>query len=191
MAVTSTGPDEQSTAPPRRTALYSAIAVGVVLALLVGVLATRRPSSFRLTESPLLGRLAPPLAGPSLLGGDDFDLADQDGRFVLVNFFASWCTPCIAEHDDLLRFAVAHEPLGDARVVSVVFSDDRDRVERFFEERGGDWPVIDDSERIPEWGVTGVPESYLVGPEGRVRAKIVGGIDVDRLEDLLREQTGA
>ena len=72
--------------------------------------------------------------------------------------------------------------------MSVVFNDEPADVERFFAERGGGWPVVaDDRGRvIIDWGVTGVPESYLVGPEGSVRAKVVGGIDAERLEDLLR-----
>ncbi len=173
----------------RRTALWSAAAIGIVLALFIGVLATRDPATFRLADSPLLGQEAPPVASRSLLEpGAPFDLADERGRFVLVNFFATWCVPCREEHDDLVRFATAHREAGDARVVSVVFSDEPADVERFFAERGGGWPVVDDDRGrvIADWGVTGVPESYLVGPEGSVRAKVVGGIDAERLEQLLQ-----
>ena len=83
--------------------------------------------------------------------------------------------------------------IGDAEVVSVVFSDDAEDVAEFFDEKGGDWPVVrDDDGRIAtDWGVTGVPESYLVAPDGSVRAKIVGGIRVERLEELLAEARGA
>jgi cytochrome c biogenesis protein CcmG/thiol:disulfide interchange protein DsbE len=170
----------------RPVARWAALGAGVVVALLVAVLATREPSRFRLADSPLLGREAPAVAGRSLIDGTPFDLRDERGRFVLVNFFATWCIPCREEHPDLVRFAAAHRD--DARVVSVVFSDEPDDVERFFAERGGGWPVVDDGlgRVIADWGVTGVPESYLVGPEGGVRAKIVGGVDAERLDDLLR-----
>lgn len=182
-------------APPRRrTALYSAIGLGVALALVVGVLATRAPATTRVADSPLLGRPAPALAGSSVLaGGGDFDLVDQRGRWVLVNFFATWCVACRVEHPDLVRFSAAHAEDGDARVVSVVFSDEPDDVARFFTERGGDWPVLDDpAGRVAlDFGVTGVPESYLIGPDGTVRAKVIGGIDFDKLENLLaRAQAG-
>lgn len=173
-------------APPRRTALYGAIAVGVVLALLIGLLATRDASGTRLSDSPLLGQPAPPIEGTDLLDGGTYDLADDEGRFVLVNFFATWCEPCKLEHGDLIRFAAGHQVAGDARVVSVVFADEPGNVREFFEERGGDWPVVDAGDKATlDYGVTGVPESYLIGPEGVVRAKIVGGIDADKLEDLL------
>ena len=74
-------------------------------------------------------------------------------------------------------------------VVSVVFSDDPDDVRRFFDENGGDWPlVLDEDGRIAtDWGVARVPESYLVAPDGQVRAKITGGIAVSRLEQLHAE----
>lgn len=175
-----------------RAALVTAIAVGVVLAVLIGVLATSDPASSRLGDSPLLGRRAPTIQGASLLSGEAFDLADERGRWVVVNFFATWCEPCRAEHPDLVRFAAAHEAPDDARVVSVVFSDQPGDVERFFRERGGSWAVIDDTTGIvPAWGVTGVPESFLVDPGGVVVAKIVGGISAEGLEALLaRAQAG-
>lgn len=166
-----------------RVALVSAVALALLLGGLVFVLFTAEPSTNKLADSPLLGKYAPNLAG------DDYDLLDSTGEWVLVNFFATWCTPCVAEHDDLVAFSNTHAVAGDASVVSVVFSDDDDDVKAFFDERGGDWPVVsDDDGRIAtDWGVTGVPESYLIAPDGMVRAKIVGGVDADRLEQLLAQ----
>ncbi len=195
--VTETGatdaPEPGGPVPParrvRHTARNTAAGLAVVALLLVAVLATSSSGS-RLGESPLLGRPAPELAGPSVLaGGGDFELSSQAGRWVLVNFFATWCVPCQAEHPDLLRFSAAHAEAGDARVVSVVFSDDPDDVARFFDEKGGSWPVLDDAvgQAALEWGVTGIPESFLVGPDGTVRAKVTGGIQYEKLEELLAQ----
>lgn len=181
-------------APRRRhTALWVTAVLGVGLVLLVAALAASEPASTRTGDSPLLGKAAPDLQGPSLLaGGDDFALGDQDGRWTLVNFFATWCVPCRVEHPELVRFSATHAEVGDARVVSVVFSDDPDDVARFFAQEGGDWPVLDDpvGRAALEWGVTGVPESYLVGPDGTVRAKITGGVRFEGLEDLLEQARG-
>ena len=193
--MTDLGPPPAQAAPHRRhTARTSAILIGAVAVLLVTVLATRAPSSTRAADSPLLGREAPTLAGPSLLpGGDDFDLVDHRGRWVLVNFFATWCVPCQAEHPDLVRFSAAHAEAGDARVVSVVFSDDPDDVARFFADNGGNWPVLADpvGSAALEFGVTGVPESYLIAPDGTVVSKVIGGVEYDKLEELLARAQGA
>jgi cytochrome c biogenesis protein CcmG/thiol:disulfide interchange protein DsbE len=187
------GVGEEPEDRPRHTARWVAGALGVVAVLLVVLLATRQPATTRLADSPLLGRPAPALAGPSLVGGADFDLAGERGRYVLVNFFATWCSPCVREHDDLRRFSDAHAAAGDVRVVSVVFDDKPSDVAAFFEREGGTWPVIanEGGRATIDFGVTGVPESYLVGPEGAVRAKIIGGIDAERLENLLSDVKGS
>lgn len=180
--------DEDVLTPRRgRVALVTAGAVGLVLAIFIAILATGDPATSRFGDSPLLGKRAPELTGESVLTGEAFDLADERGRFVVINFFATWCEPCRREHPDLVRFDAAHRAADDARVVSVVFSDEVGDVARFFDERGGEWPVVDDTSGIvPSWGVTGVPESYLVDPSGFVVSKITGGITAEGLEDLLR-----
>jgi cytochrome c biogenesis protein CcmG/thiol:disulfide interchange protein DsbE len=75
-----------------------------------------------------------------------------------------------------VRFTEEHDPIGDVEVVSVAFSDDAARIQEFFEDNGGDWPVIpNDTNRVAlEFGVTGVPESYVVDPNGIVVAKFEG-----------------
>ncbi|MGK2956997.1 MAG: TlpA family protein disulfide reductase [Acidimicrobiales bacterium] len=175
--------------PRGRGILITAVVIGSLLAGFVGILATRDSSTARLAQSPLLGKLAPELKGLSLLDGATFDLADVGERFVLVNVFATWCVPCQEEQPELVAFDARHTQIGDVRVVSVVFSDEADAVKRFFAERGGSWPVLDDPDgRVAlDWGVSGVPESYLVSPDGIVRAKIVGGVTEKKLDELLAQ----
>jgi cytochrome c biogenesis protein CcmG/thiol:disulfide interchange protein DsbE len=176
-----------------RPALWGAIALGVVLALLVGVLATRSPASDRLVRSPLVGKGAPAIQGRTVDGSGTFSLDDHRGQFVLVNFFATWCTPCQAEHGDIKRFADAHAAAGDAAVVSVVFSDQTADVQRFFQQHGGSWPVVRDDDGViaTDWGVARVPESYLVGPSGVVIGKVTGGVTYAFLQrELAQLQAG-
>lgn len=181
-------------APERRhTARYVAIALGVVLALLVAVFATRESYDARIESSPLVGQPAPALTGQSIVGEPvRFDIGGGSGEWTVVNFFASWCTPCKVEHPELVTFSQRHALAGDARVVSVVFDDERADVERFFAERGGDWPVLDDPDgRVAlDWGVLKLPESYLVDPDGLVRGKIAGGVTADFLDGVLAEAQG-
>ena len=173
----------------KRIGLLSAVVLAVVIGALVFVLATAEPSTTKLAKSPLLGKVAPALAGRSVTTGDRVDLVDHAGSWVVVNFFATWCVPCQAEHDDLIAFSNAHAASGDASVLSVVFDDESSNVKAFFRKHGGDWPVVNDTDgRIAtDFGVTGVPESYLIDPNGIVRAKIVGGVVSDKLEALLAQ----
>lgn len=190
--MTATAPEPDELAPRRpRTALITAVVVGVVLAVLVGLLAFTDSGS-RLAKSPLLGRQAPPLEGDSLVEGGSFDIADSGGQFTLVNFFATWCPPCIEEHPELVRFAETHARTGDARVVSVVLQDEPDEVAAFFEREGGDWPVLADpsGQYAAQWGVAAPPESYLVAPDGTVLLKIIGGVTADYLDEVLEEAKG-
>ena len=95
--------------------------VAVVLLIgFVAILATREPATERRASSPLIGKVAPALSGETLDGGT-FDIDDQRGRWVVVNFFATWCGRAVEEHPELVRFDEAHAAAGDATVVSVVY----------------------------------------------------------------------
>jgi cytochrome c biogenesis protein CcmG, thiol:disulfide interchange protein DsbE len=179
-------------APRRRgVVLGSAIAVAVVMVALVAVLATRDPAQNRVADSPLVGHVAPPLSGetiaPEATAGSAFDLDRLRGQWVVVNFFATWCTPCIAEHPELVEFADRHAEVGDASVVSVVFDDQASNVAAFFAENGGDWPVLDGEGVILDWAVAAVPESFVVSPDGIVAAKLVGGVTADGIDDVIAQ----
>ena len=163
----------------------AAIAVGLVLAVLVAVFATRDSSRDRMTTH-LVGGVAPAVVGTAV-DGSTWDLDAHRGRWVLVNFFSTTCVPCIEEHPELVAFAEAHASTGDVRLVSVAFDDRPAAVAAFFAENGGGWPVLvtDTGQIAVDWGVVAVPESYLVTPSGHVAAKVVGGVDRNSLEDLL------
>ncbi len=159
----------------RRTAPWIAGGVGAALLLLVVVLATRVPADQKPVPSALVGRTVPRLVGTTL-DGQRFDIDDQRGRFVVVNFFASWCVPCRQEHPELAAFVRAHAAAGDVTVVSVAFNDTPEAIRAFFAQYGGDWPVIsgDTGPAVLDFGVSGVPESYVVSPARQVVAKFIG-----------------
>ena len=111
------------------------------------------------------------------------------GQVSLVNFFASWCVPCVQEHPQLRQFAEDTAADGTARVVSVVYGDKAERVEEFFADNGGDWTVLDSDEgrTALDWGVAKVPESFLVAPNGVVVARIQGGVLAADVTEVIAE----
>ena len=175
-----------------RRVLWIAVAVAVPVFLLVLVLANGEPAATRAVKSPLVGKPAPPIEGTTV-DGTAASLADLEGKWVVVNFFATWCVPCRQEHPELVRFAQSHEARGDAAVLGVVYSDNAQAVREFRDKEGGAWPMLADPKgRIAlEYGVAGIPESFLVSPEGVVVAKLLGGVRATDLDQLLyRAKTG-
>ena len=173
---------------PNRTAVWIVLPVAVAFALLIVLLATGEPASERAANSTAVGRLAPLIEGEDL-GGQWFDIDDHRGQWVVVNFFSTTCVPCIVEHPELVAFAEERAITSDAIVVSVAFDDAAANVRDFFLANGGDWPVIttDTGSIAVDYGVTAVPESYLVAPSGVVAAKLIGGITKDDLDNQIED----
>ena len=159
----------------RRGSLLVAAIVGVVTLCLVGVLVTRKSAADRADYDPLEGQPAPALVGTTL-DGKPFDIDQLRGKWVVLNFFATWCVPCQAEHGDLVSFDQRHQQAGNegVQLVSVVFNDDPGTVRDFYAKNGGNWPVVngDQGRMALDYSVIKVPDTYIIDPLGVVRARI-------------------
>src|SRR5690349_14169878 len=96
----------------------AAAAAALLAVALIALLATRPSASDVLADSPLVGRPAPAVRGAALTGGT-VSLSQYRGRYVVLNFFASWCPPCQIEEPQLVEFAAAHDKSGGAVVLGV------------------------------------------------------------------------
>ncbi len=166
--------------------------VAVALSLLIILLATRDPASKRAIDGRILGEVAPLIEGHDL-DGQPYDIDDHRGSWVVVNFFSTTCVPCIVEHPELVAFSKTHAATGAASVVSVAFDDSASSVAEFFADNGGQWPVLteDTGSIAVNYGVTGVPESYLIAPTGVVAAKLIGGVTAADLDARIVDLTEA
>jgi cytochrome c biogenesis protein CcmG, thiol:disulfide interchange protein DsbE len=171
--------------PRRRIAPLAALTAAVVLAGLVAVLVAQ-PGGERYADSPIVGRSAPAITGETF-EGDTVEVERYRGRWLVVNFFATWCVPCIEEHPDLVEFHEAGRRSGEAAVVSVVVDTPTPEARSFFERNGGEWPVVIDPEgrTALDYGMLKVPETFLVRPDGVVAQRILGGVTVDGLQGLI------
>ncbi len=180
----------QSTKRRFAVARWSSLGVLVVVAVLVAVLATRPSAAEQVAPSPLLGKPAPALSGRTLSGGREVRLGSYRHRWVLVNFFASWCTVCQAETPQIERFYYSHPDGKRPMVIGVLYGDSvRDGI-LFDRNEGATWPAISDpgGTIASNWGVGILPRSYLIAPDGRVVAAILGGITASQLDRLLESK---
>jgi len=159
----------------RHTSRWVAGVALVAGAALVALLASSPQQTATEVDTPLVGQAAPGITGPTLSGGS-FDLSAWRGRWVVVNFFASWCPPCQQEQPELVAFAYAHRSPGDAALVGVVFDDAASTARGFMQSTGASWPaVVDAGGQIAlDYGVRGPPETFIVSPEGIVVAHFDG-----------------
>lgn len=178
--------------PGRRRSLWVAlplIAFAVLAALFWFRLGSGDPSRI---PSALIGRAAPPTVLPPLegLAGDSGPVPGLDpavfrGKVSLVNVWASWCVPCHAEAPLLVQLAADR----GLQMVGINYKDAADNARRFLGRYGNPFAVVgvDGNGRAAiEWGVYGVPETFVVGRDGAIVAKLVGGITPENVETVLK-----
>ena len=180
------------TSRPRRALVLIPLALFLGLAglFLVGLFAG--DPSF--VPSPLIGHPAPqtvlpPVAGLERNGAPlpGLNPADFKGAVTVVNVWASWCVPCRDEAPLLLQLSQDNR----FRLVGINYKDSADNAQRFLAHFGNPFAAAgaDDSGRAGiEWGVYGVPETFIVGRDGKIAYKLVGPITEDNMNSVLKPQ---
>jgi cytochrome c biogenesis protein CcmG/thiol:disulfide interchange protein DsbE len=154
---------------------------------------TRNPAEI---PSPLPGRPAPPFTlavltageGPhARTPGDTIRLSELAGKVVVVNFWASWCLPCRTEHAALSE-AARHYSDKPTQFIGVLYNDNPSAGVRWIGELGGmSYPAVTDveSRTAIDYGLYGVPETFIIDPSGRVAHKHLGPITGDVLRRVI------
>ncbi|WP_375590044.1 DsbE family thiol:disulfide interchange protein [Hoeflea alexandrii] len=185
--------DESAPAASGRRRLLIAFLPLVVFIALSGVFLYQLGSGKDASEIPsvLIGTRAPsldlpPLEGLSANGAPVPALTDAaiEGKLALVNVWASWCVPCRQEHPILLE--LARDPR--IELVGINYKDKNDNALRFLGELGNPFAAVGVDpvgKAAIDWGVYGIPETYLVAPDGEILFKQIGPFTVESLRDKL------
>ncbi|MDQ0349882.1 DsbE family thiol:disulfide interchange protein [Ancylobacter vacuolatus] len=187
-------PEEATAGRPRRSrllVLLPLVAFLALAALFYGRLFSGDPSR---VPSALIGRQAPAIDLPALEGltregqpVPGLTSAALKGEVTVLNVFASWCVPCRDEHP----FLVELSKMPGFRLVGLNYKDDAANARRFLGRFGNPYAAVgvDANGRTAiDWGVYGVPETFVIGKDGRIAYKYIGPIDAQGLKERLLPQ---
>ncbi len=175
-------PDAPAPGSRSRLAGYIPLLVFLVIAVFLGIGLTMNPRDI---PSPLIGKMVPEFSLPPVKGGT-LGLASTDlrGEVSIVNVFASWCVACREEHPLLMGIKEA----GIVPLHGLNYKDKPDDARAWLDEMGDPYTRIgaDISGRVAiDWGVYGVPETFVIDREGRIAYKHIGAVTPEVLRDTI------
>ena len=168
---------------PVLTALAAAIAAALFLLACHSSTGSQRPGT--------VSSNAPNFSVKDL-DGKPLDLSSYNGKVVLLNFWATWCTPCRAEIPNFEQFQTQYGPQG-LQVIGLSMDDSDKPVREFYQQFKMNYPVGLSTEKIAQsyGGILGLPVSFLIGRNGQIAAKYVGAAQIPVVEQEIRAQLAA
>lgn len=165
--------------------LFAVIAIGVVALLGLLFWGMQRGPNVPVNTVAPINRPAPDFT-VTTLDGQQLTMSELRGKTVVLNIWASWCGPCKDEAGELNRAYTQYQGRNVA-FVGIAFNDDPGPMREFVAKYGVPYPVALDTEgKISiDLGITGVPETYIVTPDGQMTQKWVGPITAKQLTTLL------
>lgn len=148
------------------------------VAVLAAALAFATPAQAAMPVQPTLK--------VTTLDGKTFDLAAQRGKWVIVNYWATWCVPCIKEMPDISRFVTAHQ---NVTAIGLAYEDSEPaEIKAFLAKHPVAYPIAQVSLDQPPKDFDeprGLPTTYLISPDGKVARHIVGPVTEASLEAII------
>jgi len=157
----------------RKRLLYPIIALAILAGFLAGCKGTRQEAA---PQERTIGKPAPDFVLKDTKG-KTWHLSELKGKVVFVNFWATWCPPCRAEMPSMQEL-VQSVPPDKFQMLAILSNDQAEVADKFTASIGFTSPVLldPDSQTAKVYGITGVPESFIVDKEGILREVVVGGM---------------
>jgi len=176
----------------------SAVAGAAMLGYLAGLRLGAEPQAASSSESLLINRtsdwleIEAPAAAFETLAGEDVRLADYRGGIVLLNFWGTWCPPCVREIPELVALQPELVALGGTVLAPAVDSGSRENIQAFLDDFGVNYPIVigSGSQAVGDFGAIGYPFTLLIDAEGVIRRRYLGPQTADVLLADVRRLVG-
>jgi len=166
---------------------WKVLGAGVVVTVpLLAILASGFGLNPRVESNALEGQAAPNFELETL-EGDRVALSELRGKPVVINFWATWCQPCLIEHQALIRSAQRFAPAG-VTFLGVLYNDEPAEAVRYLKKKGAAYPTLIDvnGRTAIDYGVAGVPETFFINAEGTIAYKATGPVNDEMVSSILR-----